>query len=99
VTQKQEELENIEIGAQNEIEKQAIFLYEQDPNKGKTFLTEYGKKNCAYVLQAWDDLRKLLVFKYNDGLDNVPVEGKKVGYPKEWLEKVGYEKGPISYTK
>ena len=47
------------------------------------------------VVDDWWALSDYLVMKYNDGYVNSRGERRSVGYPKEWLDLVGYGKKKI----
>jgi dipeptidase len=96
---KQTEIENNEFEEQpGEIEK-IKKLYKKDPKKALKHLTGYCKTNADKVVKEWLELSEMLIQKYTDGYINQPDIATEVGYPKWWLEKVGYFNGPVSYKK
>lgn len=96
---KQEELENLEVAMQPAVDMAALALYKKDPALARKYLTDYSIDNANRVLKEWWELSELLIVKYNDGYVNIPEVATQVGYPKEWLKKVGYQNGPTSYEK
>ena len=82
----QQELEGQFFAMQPGIEAGALKLHEEDPEKAKVFLTNYTKNMAMLALARWRALGNELIYKYNDGY----VDGKQVGYPTDWLEKVGF---------
>ena len=74
-------------------------LFKESPELAKKYLTKYSKKNVTRVVNEWWQLTDHLIEKYTDGFINKPKVAQKVGYPKPWLDKVGYPKGPITYQK
>jgi dipeptidase len=99
ILKKQKEIEEKELIDQKLVEKKALDLYKKDPKLAKEYLTNYYTENANNILNQWWDLGYYLITKYNDGYINFPTVGQEVGYPQEWLKKVGYDKGPISYAK
>lgn len=87
----QEKYEGLFFAEQPAIEEKALALYEEDPEKAVAFITDYTYSNMMAVENAWWTLGQYLVGKYQDGYVMTP-EGKQeqVGYPTEWLEKVGF---------
>ncbi|MBN1223800.1 MAG: C69 family dipeptidase [Candidatus Aminicenantes bacterium] len=51
-----------------EIDEQAIALFEEDPAKAKSFLTELTKQRMDRILNMYRELRKLFLSKYSDDL-------------------------------
>ena len=99
IKEKQEEIESKELAMQPAIDQAAKSLYEQDPELAREFLTDYSVRNANEVVDQWWDFADHLIVKYNDGYVNKPELAKGVGYPAEWLEKVGYDEGPTSYEE
>jgi dipeptidase len=87
----QERLEGKFFAAQPEFEKKASDLYKKDPKKAAEMITQYVNETMNEVDRDWWALAWNLVGKYSDGYEMTP-EGKQVtlGYPTEWLEKVGF---------
>jgi dipeptidase len=85
---------------QNELENYAykiISTYLQ--NEKAEGISEFCTSNALKVISAWWQLASNLIVKYNDGCITTGPNSimAKIDYPKEWLEKVGYYKGPIVY--
>jgi dipeptidase len=80
---------------------EAVAEFEKEPGKkSNNDLTSFCKKIAKNVIDEWWKLSETLIVKYNDGCITSENEiMQKVGYPEEWLEDVGYNKGPISYKK
>ncbi len=96
---KQKRIENKEFNSQQKIEQKALTLYKKNPKDAIEYLTTYCVNNANKVVKAWWNLGDDLIQKYSDGYVNQPKIGKEVGYPRWWLDKVGYASGPISYQK
>ncbi|NQT29225.1 MAG: C69 family dipeptidase [Candidatus Saganbacteria bacterium] len=96
---KQKELEDQEFTMQPVVDKQALALYKKDPQKAREYLTNYGINNANNVVSEWWELAFYLLAKYTDGYVNIPNPATEVGYPKGWLDQVGYKNGPTTYTK
>ena len=99
VLKEQNEIESEEYRDCLEKEKEALVIYQKNPEQVQNFLNTFVEKNTQKVLEKWKILGEELQVKYAAGYINVPVQGSKVGYPSWWLEKAGYNKGPISYEK
>ncbi len=89
------------FGCQQDLENKAAGLWKNGDQDGAVkMLTEYVAANTKTVLNAWWKLSDSLYIKYNDGYINSQASiGVEVFYPSWWLEKVGYEDGPISYSR
>lgn len=89
------------FGKQAEIEKTALALIKNKKTaEAKQILTKYCDTNANNVLKDWWKLSENLYIKYNDGYLNTSAGvAKPVFYPAWWLKEVGYEKGPLTYTK
>lgn len=86
---------------QADIEAEAQKLYEQSPESAVNYLTEYVNDTMNEVNDGWWDFAWELVGRYYDGMC-LDEEGNSttLGYPKEWLEKVGYAKTSVDdYAK
>ncbi len=59
-------LESVFFGNQNEIEKQAVGLYNKKPTKAQKFLTEYCKQNMDQVVEKYNKLGFRLLVKYSN---------------------------------
>lgn len=77
------------------VEARALDLYKDDPAAARAYLTKYSNDMAQSVVDDWWALSDYLVMKYNDGYVNSSGERKSVGYPKEWLDLVGYGKKKI----
>jgi len=52
------------------------------------------------AVEDWWKFSERLIAEYSDGYVNTPDHmARQVGYPKEWLERTTWPKGPISYEK
>jgi dipeptidase len=89
------------FGNQIELEAKALKLWEKKNQAGaRALLTRYSDDNANAILDDWWKLADHLYIKYNDGYLNTKAgAAQSVFYPAWWLEQVGYEKGPVSYTK
>lgn len=87
----QQRLEGKFFAAQPDFEKKALDEYKKDPKKAADMITDYVNDNMKEVHRDWWALAWNLVGKYSDGYGMTP-EGKQttLGYPTEWLEKVGF---------
>jgi dipeptidase len=81
------------------IEARAATLYEENPQAGREYLTKYSNDMAQRVVDDWWSFSDFLIAKYNDGYINTTGERKSVGYPKEWLDAVGYGKSKIQSKK
>ena len=77
-----------------EIEVKAAAMIRKDPEAAQALLTEYCYTNSQETVDAWWELSEMLITKYSDGYINLPKTGDRVGYPKTWLDGVGYGKKP-----
>ncbi len=77
------------------IEARAADLYKESPEAAREYLTRYSNDMAQSVVDDWWALSDHLVMKYNDGYVNSTGERKSVGYPKEWLDAIGYGKKKI----
>ncbi len=59
-------VENGLISAQAEIEKQALALYRENPERAKAYLSQYGVESARNMLKRWRELGEYLIVKYND---------------------------------
>ncbi|CAB9519775.1 Peptidase family C69 [Seminavis robusta] len=74
------------------LELQQSILQQQDDAET---VTQLYHNHTAHVLRAWWELADTLVFLYADGYDNQQeFKAPALGYPTEWLERVGYQNGP-----
>jgi dipeptidase len=87
-------IEAAEFAKQASVEKAAADLYAKSPKKAIDYLTKYSVANGNDIVNGWWTFGESLIGKYHDGYDNSPKAAKTIGYPKAWLEAVGY--GPIA---
>ncbi len=87
--------ENTFFNLQPSVEARAETLYRENPQACREYLTEYSNETAQRVVDDWRALADNLIVKYNDGYVNVPEERRGAGYPKEWLDAVGYGKTKI----
>lgn len=99
IKKKQSEIEENELKKQPELEQKAAKLFQKNPKAAKDLLTSYCNKNADAVVKKWWDLATYLFEKYTDGYVNKPKVYEEVGYPRSWLDQVGYKDGPLSYEK
>ena len=98
IQQKQDEIEYALIESIKEIDKQALALYKEDPQKAQELLTTYCKTQANQVVEEWWNLAWNLVARYDDGYVNAPEEmAQEVGYPEYWYGKAEWPNGPTSY--
>ncbi|MFB0566001.1 MAG: dipeptidase [Candidatus Aminicenantaceae bacterium] len=77
------------------VEARAKTLYEENPQACREYLTKYCNEMGQRVVDEWWALADYLIVKYNDGYINIPGRRTGAGYPKEWLDAVGYGKTKI----
>ena len=77
------------------IEKRALELYNEKPELAQEYLTDHSCTMAQRTVDEWWKLGEYLIAKYSDGYINLPSTGISVGYPKEWLDAVGYGKKEI----
>jgi len=77
------------------IEKRAQELYKEKPELAQEYLTEYSCTMAQRTVDEWWKFGDYLITKYSDGYINLPTTGRTVGYPKEWLDAVGFGKKKI----
>lgn len=100
IQQKQDEIELAALESIKEMDKKALALYKQDPEKVPPLLTEYCETQANRVVAEWWKLAWALVARYDDGYVNAPGKmAQEVGYPKDWYEKSEWGNGPKSYKK
>ncbi|MEW5982012.1 MAG: C69 family dipeptidase [Acidobacteriota bacterium] len=83
-------LEDGFFALQPDVEKRAVELYKQDPEKARAYITDYSNLMASGAVAEWWKLSDFLIMKYNDGYINVGGRERSAGYPKEWLDAVGY---------
>ncbi len=81
---------------QGMVEKRALDLYREKPELAREYLTDYSCTMAQRTVEEWWMLSDYLVAKYSDGYVNIPRTGETVGYPREWLDAVGYGKTPAT---
>ncbi|MBD3272931.1 hypothetical protein GF385_01085 [Candidatus Dependentiae bacterium] len=96
---KQKKVEDREFEGQQKLEQKALELYKKSPDQARNYLTKHCVDNAEKVVKTWWNLADDLIQKYSDGYINQPKIGKEVWYPRWWLDKVGYVRGPLSYKK
>ena len=97
----QNELENTFEAAQEGVESAALKLYQEDPAKAQTFLTNYTDMTARTTIDRWKKLAEFLIVRYNDGARKKVKNGKMVapetgnvaplerpGYPEEFLKEL-----------
>ena len=84
---------------QADVEKKALDLYKQDPADAREFLTDYSNTMAQKTVEEWWKLADSMIVRYNDGYINERGQEKSVGYPKDWLDAVGYGKTKIQEPK
>jgi len=102
----QNRLENMFINATPANDKQALALYNQDPQSGREFLTDYSVAMGNYTVDTWRELGQYLLVKYHDGNVKkekdgkfernqwgVPVGPSQPGYPEWWLREIVKDHG------
>jgi dipeptidase len=99
VQNKQKKTESQECTEQETVQKQALKLWEKDPQKALEFLNSSAWKNSRQVVKEWWNFAYYLLEKYTDGSVNKPKPLQEVGYPVWWLKTAGYQKGPTEYQK
>jgi dipeptidase len=63
-------------------------------------ITAFCEEKTAKVIEAWWNLSKSLIVKYNDGcITTEDAIMQKIDYPDWWLRDVGYYDGPTSYER
>jgi dipeptidase len=102
IQMEQRRIEEDELCKQGDIEEKANAIFHSHGiEECRKFLTDYSCRNALSVIHDWWKLSDSLIVKYSNGLvnevQNGVIESTKVGYPKEWLGKVGYQYGPRIY--
>lgn len=101
IREKVDSYEDRFFAEQAEIDAEAAKLYEQNPEAAISYLTKYTGDTMDEVNDGWWDFAWHLVGKYYDGMC-LDEDGNSttLGYPKEWLEAVGYAKTSVDdYAK
>ena len=94
-------LEDTFADAQKGIESTALELYGQDPQKARSFLTEYTSMAAQTAVSSWKKLGEFLIVRYNDGVVKRMKDGQlqrpatgntapldRPGYPKSFLKEL-----------
>lgn len=95
----QKELETGYINNTEAVDRAALELYNQDPQKAKDYLTEYSLTAGKTTFNRWKQLYGFLFTKYMDGNIKFPVEGSRVprvtqpGYSADWYKNLVKETG------
>lgn len=102
----QQELETKFLQQQPEIEKEALKLYNESPEKAIAYLTDYSIDEAQYAFDKWKKLGEYLIIKYMDGIirkekdgqflrneHGSPASPQREGYSKEFYERVVKETG------
>lgn len=63
----QQQLEGNFEAMQPQIEKEALVLYKESPEKARGFLTRYSRDRSIETITKWKKLGENLIFKYLDG--------------------------------
>ncbi|MDR1941293.1 MAG: C69 family dipeptidase [Endomicrobium sp.] len=84
----------------NNLVKKLSPLAAQNPQKALNEYAQALRENAENIRLDWKDFFLELIVKYNQGYISVKGDmAQKVGYPKEWLDRTNYKKGPVSYKK
>eukprot|EP00743_Colponemidia_sp_Colp-15_P000538 GILK01000605.1.p1 GENE.GILK01000605.1~~GILK01000605.1.p1 ORF type:complete len:221 (+),score=40.48 GILK01000605.1:59-664(+) len=94
VRAKQAELENSTMLLLQEVDHTALSMHAQNPAKIRDYLTNFTRHHAEHIVKTWWELADHLIAKYNDGYVNFPKVGGMAGYPKWWLEHVGFDMDP-----
>ncbi len=100
IAAKRQALEQEAFQAVPAADAQALKLHQQDPAKARAWLTEFCMNTASNTFLSWQRFGDRLVAEYADGGVNQPGKlNQKKGYPKDWLMKTSWPKGPIKYEK
>lgn len=102
----QNELEDKFASQQASIEKVALELYNESPEKAGQFLTDYTCQTADATIARWKELGEFLIVRYNDGAVKKMKDGRlmrpttghtapltRPGYDKEYLEQMVKQTG------
>ena len=102
----QSEIENKFILDQADIEREALSKYYDSKKESIDYLTKYSVDKAQYAFERWKKLGEFLLIKYMDGVvrkeengkfirnqHGGPESPKRVGYPKNYYEKIVKETG------
>ena len=95
----QKELEAGFLGAQGEVEAQAVKLAAQDPEQARAFLTDYTARQGALVLARYQDLFGQLMWKYMDFGKRAGRSLRPLPYPQSFLKRIVEEQGEALQLK
>jgi dipeptidase len=85
----QQELEGNFFAMQPAIEKTALDMMKNDPDRARRFLTDYCVSGGEQVTRRWKELAEALFTKYNDGyVKDDKGRPQELGYPEDWLRDV-----------
>jgi dipeptidase len=84
---KQKEIEDKLFADQPVIEKIALDLYKADPDRARTFISDYSNRVAQENFMKWWELADKLVTDYQDGGSRTTLEKRTI--PAEWLQKQG----------
>jgi dipeptidase len=85
----QQELEGNFFAMQPAIEKTALEIMKNDPDRARRFLTDYCVSGGEQVTRCWKELAEALFTKYNDGyVKDDKGRAQELGYPEDWLRDV-----------
>jgi dipeptidase len=85
----QQELEGNFFALQPAIEKTALDMRKDDPERSRRFLTDYSVNAGEQVVRRWKELAERLFTVYNDGyVQDAKGEAQELGYPEAWLREV-----------
>lgn len=94
IQKEQTKIENGFFTKQEEIEVQALNLWQEDKTKAAEMLASYSFKAMENVYKRWKKLSAALITKYNDGyVKDEKGHPQNVGYPMEWRKRVIQDKG------
>ncbi len=94
IQKEQRDLEGSFLARQAEIEREAVALYKESPERARAYLSHYSTTQAEATVARWRQLGESLLVKYLDG--NLKDEAGKVqhpGYPSDWLARVAAADG------
>jgi dipeptidase len=90
----QRELEGQFLAAQEGVEKEALVLYQQSPERARDYLTRYSVNAGDSVTARWRRLGEDLLVKYMDGnVKDEKGEPQHPPYPEAWYRRIVAEHG------
>jgi hypothetical protein len=84
---KQAEIENKLFADQPVIEKLALELYKTDPDRARTFISDYSNRVAQENFMKWWELADKLVTDYQDGGSRTTPDKRTI--PADWLQNQG----------